>query len=92
MITLEEVKKESKILGITGFGRFTIAEIEYQNPLNALKSGIVTAKRFVGIGIARQGEGDRGSEEIGRNIAISRAQKALYRKVNGKQINHILMG
>lgn len=95
MITLKEIEKGSKIIGVTKFGRFTVAELEFLKPIEPVivKPGMsVETKSYKGVGIARQGEGDRCSEQIGQNIALSRAQKSLYRKVNGRNVNHVLMG
>ena len=93
MITLEEIKKEGELLSVTGFGRFTVAQVAYNkgapiddNPKN------VAPKRYVGTGLARQGEGDRWNESVGKNIAISRAQKSILKKIQNKQINSVFMG
>ena len=83
MITLlEGIKKNGELISVTGFGRFTVAQVAFT----------VGTKRYVGTGVARQGEGDRWNESVGRNIAISRAQKAILKKVQGKQINSQFMG
>lgn len=93
MITLKDVEAKGKVATVQKFGRFTIAEVTYEKPVVKGDSQLTdTTKTYYGFGIARQGEGDRSSDEIGKNIAVSRAQKSCLRKLQGKTINSVLMG
>ena len=92
MITLQEVQKNAKIVSVTHSDRFTFAQVEYNKMLTKEESNGSNFKKYTGTGWARQGEGDRSNPEVGKNIAVSFAQKALYRKVNRKPINSSRMG
>lgn len=90
---LKEIEKGGELLSVTGFGRFTVAQFAYERPVPVDGNPLnVSTKRYIGTGLARQGEGDRWNDSVGRNIAISRAQKSVLKKVQGKQINSIFMG
>lgn len=78
---LGEVKQVQK------FGPFTIAEVEYVEPINENRGMI-----YKGWGISRLGRTDKYKPEVGENIAISRARKALYNKLKGKNVNITLAG
>jgi len=81
-IKLDENKINTK--GITRFGRFTIAELEFTSEADN--------KVITGIGIAKQGNEDKYRDEIGRNIAVSRAKRAIVKKLSGKSINEVFAG
>mgnify|MGYP001566041375 CR=1 FL=1 len=63
---------------ITEIGRFTIVKMKKDE--------------IAGIGIARSGQGDTFSREIGIAIAQGRAEKAIELKKKGSRINHPYMG
>ena len=54
MITLKEIEKASKIIGVTKFGRFTVAELEFLKPIEPaiVKPDMsVETKSYRGVGI-----------------------------------------
>ena len=64
---------------IERIGPFTIAHIK-------------DSKDHIGYGVARLSGIDHDNPEIGANIAKSRAEKALFRKLNHKVLQHVYMG
>jgi len=63
-------------------GPFTLIECVYE----------IGSKTYRGTGIAKQGNEDKFKEEIGRNIAISRAKKAIWNRMHGKRNNIAFAG
>ena len=60
-------------------GRFTIVSIEDKSGLKA-------------VGVARRSELDKPNEEIAKEVALGRAERALTKKKQGKKLQHIFMG
>ena len=92
VISLQEIKKNSKVVKVEHLDRFTFAQCSYDKPLSKEESNGSTTKKYTGTGWARQGEGDRPNDDVGKNIAVSNAQKALFRRVNRRPINSSRMG
>lgn len=81
-IVLDETKLNTK--SVTRFGRFTVAELEYTNDKEN--------KVVCGVGLAKQGKDDKYIDDRGKNIAISRAKKSIYKKLQGKLSNELFVG
>lgn len=60
-------------------GRFTIAEI-------------ADSKGHIAYGVARKSDEDPFVEDRGDLIALAKAERALYKKLNGRKIHHPFMG
>lgn len=61
------------------FGRFTMVSL-------------IDSKGHEAIGVARRSELDREDDGIGIVVARGRAERALYNKLNGREIHHHYMG
>lgn len=64
---------------VARIGRFTIAQVKDEKGVEA-------------VGISRRGERDKENEELGRNIAIGRAKRSLFNKMNNASIRYAFMG
>lgn len=74
-----KIAYEADITKHVTVGRFTIVEV-------------TTEKGIRGIGVARRSQGDLEKKDVGKNIAYSRAIKAIQHKLNKKQLHNPLMG
>lgn len=81
-VDFKQIEKDVKVGEVHKAGRFTLVKVEYS----------FNDKNYVGVGLSRQGEEDRQNDKIGYNIALSRAQKSLIKKINNKRINCVMMG
>ena len=81
---IEKLQANMSVKSISNFGRFTVAEVEYENEGDS--------KRIIGVGISKRGHGDTYRPLVGNAIAISRAKKGIYKKLKNQTINELFVG
>lgn len=83
------MEKQPKVLTET---KATIPEITYINCGRFTIANVKDLDGTSGVGLARRSQGDKPNDEIGRNIALNRALKAINKKRKGEKLHNPLMG